>query len=585
MATHATSPAPTLDNAGNPIPRYEARQKVMGAKLYGDDLAVPGRPAYGYLVTSAVAKGSITRIDDSAAKAVPGVLTIMTHENRPQLNAIKHFGEGGLALTSQVPLAGPAIAHDGQIVAYVVADTFEAAREAAHRLDISYAEARPATTFGSPGADSIAMTEVDDEFENPSLGDVEAALAGSAHVVEADYATPVQHHNPIELFTTTAFWEGERLTIQEPSQFVWGAKHAVAEQLGMPVENVHYVAPFVGGAFGSKAAIGHRSSLTALAAREIGRPVKLVATRDQGFTIGGYRQETKNRVRLGCDAEGRLTGYHHDLDEFTAQLDDYRNGGIENSAAMYAFRAIGSNQKITRGDRNVPVFMRSPPEVPVMYALESAMNELAEKAGMDPVAFRRLNDTRVNPLTGAPYTSRSLNECYDAAAEQFGWSRRNPKPRSMRDGDWLIGWGCATATYPTAMSPATARVTLRADGSATVEAAVHDVGTGAYTIIGQTAGERLGIDPDRITVKCGDSDLPPGPVSGGSITTASITSAVAMACDAILAKLDANGPMSDANRRAAFARIGINAIDEYAEWSPPGAGENAAKSLYEGGVR
>ncbi|MGB7404553.1 MAG: xanthine dehydrogenase family protein molybdopterin-binding subunit [Pacificimonas sp.] len=584
MTTMTTTAAPTMDNAGKPIPRYEARQKVTGGKIYADDLAVPGTPLHGYLVTSTIAKGRITGIDERASIAVPGVLSIMTHENRPPLQPIKHFGAGGLALTSQVPLAGPEIAHDGQIVAYVVAETYEGAREAAHKLKISYAEETPATTFGSPGVDNQAMTEVQDGFENPSLGDVEAALAGSAHVVEADYATPIQHHNTIELPTTTCVWDGDKLIVHEPSQFVWGAKHAVADQLGIDVKRVHYVSPFVGGAFGSKAAIGHRTSLTALAAREHGRPVKLVTMRDQAYTTAGYRQETKNRVRLGCDADGKLTGYHHDLDEFTSKLDVYRNGGIENSAAMYDFKAIGSNQKISRGDRNVPVFMRSPPEVPVMYALESAMNELAEKAGIDPVEFRKMNDTRVNPLTGAPYTSRSLNECYDAAAAQFGWSRRTPAPRSMRDGDWLIGWGCATATYPTSMSPATARVTLGANGTARVEVAAHDVGTGAYTIIGQTAGERLGIDPTRITVQCGDSDLPPGPVSGGSVTTASVTSAVAKACDQLLTELQANGPMSDENRQAAFDRLGQSSLSEYAEWVPKEVEEGKAKSLYEGGV-
>jgi|TARA_R100000501_G_scaffold17919_4_gene35060 xanthine dehydrogenase YagR molybdenum-binding subunit len=584
MADVTNTAAPTMANAGKPIARYEARQKVTGGKIYGDDLAVPGKPAHGWLVTSAIAKGTITAIDDSAAKAVPGVLMIMTHENRPPLQPMKTFSTGGIGLTSQEPLGGPEIAHDGQIVALIVAETFEAAREAGRKLDISYNEGRPATTFGSPGVVRKTTKEVVGRGGGPTLGDVEAALAGSTHVVEAEYSTPVQHHNTIEMFTTTAFWEGDRLTLHEPSQFVWGAKVGLAKQLGIDPDNVHYVSPFVGGAFGAKAAIGHRTPLVALAAKQLGRPVKLVPTRDQCFTIAGYRQETKSKVRLGCDAEGRLTGYSHELDEFTSLLDPYHNGGLENSAAMYAFKAVGGDMFLSRGDRNVPVFMRSPPEVPVIYALESAMNELAEKAGMDPVAFRKLNDTRVNPVNGAPYTSRSLNECFDEAAASFGWSRRTPAPRSMRDGDWLIGWGCSMATYPTSMTPATARVTLNANGGAKVEVAAHDVGTGAYTIIGQTVGERLGIDPRRIIVQCGDSDLPPGPVSGGSVTTASVTSAVAKACDQLLAKMSASGPMSDEDRRAAFDRIGSNALIEYAEWTPAGMDPKQAKTLYEGGV-
>ncbi len=582
MAEVTRTAAPQMKNAGQPIARYEAVQKVSGGKIYADDLPVPGKPAYAYLVTSSIAKGRITGIDDRAALAVPGVISIMTHENRPDLKPMTTFSNGGIALTSQAPLAGPDIAHDGQIVAMVVAESFEAAREAAHRLDIAYSEQRPATTFGSPGVVRVPTKDITGGEGGPALGDVEAALAASAHVVEAEYSTPAQHHNTIELFTTTAFWEGNRLTVHEPSQFVWGAKTGLAEQLGIDVDNVRYLSPFVGGAFGAKAAIGHRTALVALAARQTQRPVKLVPTRDQCFTIGGYRQETKSKVRLGCDADGKLTGYHHELDEFTSMLDPYHNGGLENSAAMYDFKAVGSNMFLSRGDRNVPVFMRSPPEVPVIFALESAMNELAEKAGIDPVAFRKMNDTRVNPVNGAPYTSRSLNECFDEAAASFGWKDRTPAPRSMRDGDWLIGWGCSLATYPTSMTPATARVTLNENGSAKVEVAAHDVGTGAYTIIGQTAGERLGIDPKRIIVQCGDSDLPPGPVSGGSVTTASVTSAVATACDQLLAKLGAKGPMSDEERRAAFDRNSASSLVEYAEWTPKGMDPKKAKALYEG---
>ena len=582
--TGVTGPAPTMANAGEPIQRYEARAKVTGGKLYADDLAVPGKPAYAYLVTSGIAKGRITGIDDRAAKAVPGVLLVLTHENRGELKPLKTFAQGGIGLTSQPALGGPEIAHDGQIVGMVVADSFEAAREGAHRLVIRTSSKRPATTFGSPGVVNVATKAVNPRHEDPSLGDVDAALASSAHRIEAEYSTPVQHHNPIELFTTTAFWNGDDLVVHEPSQAVWSAKAGVSDQFDLPIEKVRYKSPFVGGAFGSKAAIGHRTSLVALAAKRLGRPVKLVASRAQGFTIAGHRQETKSRVRLGCDAAGKLTGYDHHLDEFTSKLDPYNNGGLENSSAMYDFRAIRTKAVLSRGDRNVPTFMRSPPEVPVIYALESAMNELAAAAGIDPVAFRKMNDTRVNPLNKAPYTSRSLNECLDAAAASFGWDKRPARPGQMRDGDWLIGWGCAMATYPTSMMPSTARVSMNTGGQAKVEVAAHDVGTGAYTIVAQTAASRLGLDPRRVEVVMGDSRLPPGPISGGSITTASVTSAVATACDQILAKLGATGPMSDDHRRAAFERTNRSSIEELAEWTPPGSKPGAAKALYEGGV-
>lgn len=580
--TGVTGPAPTMANAGEPIVRYEARAKVTGGKLYADDLAVPGKPAHAYLVTSAIAKGRIRSIDDAATKAVPGVLLVLTHRNRGDIKTLQTFAQGGIGLSSKPPLGGPDIAHDGQIIGMVVAESFEAAREGANRLKIAYAEERPATTFGSPGVVNVATSAINPKHKDPKLGDVDAALAGSAHVVDAEYFTPVQHHNPIELFTTTAYWEGDNLVVHEPSQAVWSAKAGVSDQFDLPIENVRYKSPFVGGAFGSKAAVGHRTSLVALAAKRLGRPVKLVSTRAQGFTIAGHRQETKSRVRLGCDASGKLTGYDHHLDEFTSKIDPYNNGGLDNSAAMYAYQAVGAKSVLSRGDRNVPTFMRSPPEMPVIYALESAMNELAAKAGIDPVAFRKMNDTRVNRVNGAPYTSRSLNECLDAAAASFGWSKRPAKPGQMRDGDWLIGWGCAMATYPTSMVPSTARVSLNVDGQAKVEVAAHDVGTGAYTIVGQTAGQRLGLDPKRIEVVLGDSRLPPGPISGGSVTTASVTSAVATACDQILAKLGATGPMSQDDRQAAFARVNKSAIEEYAEWTPPGMDPAKAKALYKG---
>ncbi len=572
-------------NMGQPIARYEAVGKVTGAKIYADDLPVPGKPAYGWMVTSAIAKGRITDIDESAAKAVPGVQAILTYRNRPPLGEIKTFAGGGLAITDVAPLAGPEIEHDGQPIALIVADTFEAAREASFRLKFSYEESDPSATFGSEGTTERDLGDVNPRYEPVRFNDADAALAASAHVVDEEYATPTQHHNAIELFSTTAYWDGPRLVLHEPSQYVWGLKFNIAKQLQIDPDNVHVVSPFVGGAFGSKGAVTHRTAMAALGAKQVGRPVKVVAMRDQGFTHNGYRQETRHRVRLGCDANGKLTGYHHRQSEFTARVTPYSNGGLEKTAAMYAFQAVKTDNDIVQGDRNVPTFMRSPAEVPTVYALESAMNELAAAAGIDPVAFRKMNDTRVNAVNGAPYTSRSLNECLDAAAERFGWSRRNPAPRSTRDGDWLIGWGCSMAMYPTQMSPSTARVTLRRNGSALIEVAAHDVGTGCYTIAAQAAGERLGIDPTRIEVRMGDSRFPPGPISGGSISTASVTSAVADACDKLAAQLGvAKGADGDARRAAVAAMTGPE-LEALGRWVPPSLDDKALDAMYDGGVR
>lgn len=577
-------PAPK-SNMGQPVPRYEALGKVTGAKIYADDLPVPGKPTYAWMVTSGIAKGRITSIDDRAAKAVPGVLMVMTYKNRPPLAPIKSSSNGGGFVTDINPLAGPDVHHDGEPVALIVAETFEAAREASFKLRIAYQQAAPTATFGDPGAVEKPMQDVNPKYEPIRLKDADAALAASAHVIEAAYGTPPQHHNAIELFSTTAYWDGPNLVLQEPSQFVWGLKSSAAGQLKIDPANVRAKAPFVGGAFGSKGVVTQRTALAALAARQLGRPVKLVAMRDQGFTHSGYRQETRSKVRLGCDADGKLTGYAHELREFTARVTPYSNGGLETCAAMYDFKAVRGDNWVVEGDRNAPTFMRAPAEVPTIYALESAMNELAAAAGIDPVDFRKRNDTRVNVVNGAPYTSRSLNECLDAAAAKFGWAKRDPKPRSMRDGDWLIGWGCAMACYPTQASPSTARVTLRKNGTALVEVAAHDVGTGCYTIVGQAAGQRLGIDPSRITVVLGDSRLPPGPVAGGSISTASVTSAVCDACDKLNGMLGVGINASPDQRAAAFQKLGQPQIEVVGKWIPQGLDEKALAALYDGSIR
>jgi len=574
---------PRQANMGEPIARLEARAKVAGAARYASDMPLTNF-ATGYLVTSTIAKGRIVAIDDEAARAVPGVLDVMTHLNRPALQPIEHFFEGGTGLTSVPPLAGPEIAHDGQIVALITAETFEAAREAAHRLGIRYEREAPAATFGSPGTVEQRTAEVVKMRKDPKLGDAEAAFRSSAVVHDAEYATPTQHHNPLELFSTSAFWQGGELTLYEPSQFVYGLRAGLATQLAMPPENIHIRNDFLGGAFGSKGAVTQRTALVALAARRVGRPVKLVVTRDQAFTVSGHRHETRHRVRLGAGRDGRFTAYQHDLWELTARADPYVNGGVENAAAMYAFPAVASTARMVRADRDPPIFMRSPPEVPVMYALECAIDELATRLGMDPVELRRVNDTDKNWVTGKPYTTRNLMKCYDAASASFGWRRRTAAPGSMREGDWLIGYGCATATYPTQVSPAVARVRLGADGTALVEIAAHDVGTGAYTVIGQTAAEALSIDPTRVRVQIGDSLLPPGPVSGGSVTTASACSAVQLACRNVLARLDL-APGGDAKTRAAaFDKLGLGAIEALGNFVPATSRTKSTAGLYKGSV-
>jgi xanthine dehydrogenase YagR molybdenum-binding subunit len=377
------------------------------------------------------------------------------------------------------------------------------------------------------------------------------------------------------------------MTIFEPSQFVYGLKASVAQKIGIDPDKVRVISPFVGGAFGSKAQLSPRTGLVAFAAKKLNRPVKLVATRDQGFTIQTYRAETQHRIRIGAEAGGKITAFSHEGWEVTSRPDPYAVAGVEDSARLYGFGAVKTHVTLVHADRNTPGFMRSPPVVPYIYALESAMDELAVQLKMDPVELRRINDSMTD-ATGKAWSSRSLMQCYDQAAERFGWSKRSAEPGSMRDGDWLLGWGCASAVYPTHVGAATARVRLLANGEAQVQIAAHEIGTGVRTVLAQMAGETLGIPVSAVTVKTGDSALPPSPVAGGSNQTASCCSVVMKACEAINEKLrfrdtvGAGRPGHNETLEEKFRRLGVGAIEEYAEYLPPGGKPDSIKKLYAG---
>jgi xanthine dehydrogenase YagR molybdenum-binding subunit len=462
------------ENMGAPAPRYDGRLKVTGQARYPSDTPV-ANPAYAVLVTSAIAKGSLTSLELQDALAVAGVLDIFTADDMSDLKTVD-FGSG---CSTSIQGLGPQISHAGQIIAIVVADTFEAATEAAQRVKANYSQENPSATFDSPGLTEADATKESKTHKHvPQAGDAASAIAGADVVLDAEYGTPTQHHNPIELFTTTCAWTGDRLTVYEPSQFVYGLKNGTAERLAMDPDKVHTVSHFVGGAFGSKGTMTPRTAMIALAAKRLNRPVKLVPTRAQGFTIATYRAETRHHIRLGARRDGKLVGYFHEGWEVSSRPDPYVVAGVEDTAQLYAFGAVTTKVNVVHADRNTPGYMRSPPVVPYVYALESAIDEMAIKLGIDPVEFRRINDTMTSPIGGKPYTSRSLMQCYDQAAAAFGWKNRNPQPRSMRDGDWLVGFGCATALYPTHTSPAAARVRLMANGDVRVQTAGHEIGNG-----------------------------------------------------------------------------------------------------------
>jgi xanthine dehydrogenase YagR molybdenum-binding subunit len=592
---------------GTAIPRIDAHLKVTGQARYASDTHVPNA-AFAVLKTSAIARGRIKTIADKDARAVPGVLDILTYKNIGSIEAGKIFSDGGYMGTTIAPLASDKIQHDGQIVAVILADTFEAANEGAERLEISYTQDTPSAGFGSKGTDTVAAEHVSKTHKDPEVGDAKKAYESAPVKIEAEYATPTQHHNPIELFTTTCAWSNDKLTVWEPSQNVYGVKYGLAKQLGIDADKIHVVSPYVGGAFGSRGSLTQRTALIAIAAKKLNRPVKLVATRSQGFTIASYRAETKQYVKLAADKSGKLVSLTHEGWEISSRPDDYMVGGTEASTRLYACPNVSSKVYIVHADRNTPGFMRSPPELPYLFGLESAMDELAVALNMDPVELRRINDTKVEPIKGLPYTSRSLMKCFDEGAKAFGWDKRNPTPGSMRDGDWIIGWGCATTMYPSQMAPATARVTLSPQGNVKVQTAAHDIGTGAYTVIAMTASDRLGVDLDRIEVELGDSDLPPSPVAGGSNTTASVCNVVSKACDQICDRIVkaalaapgnpfggqkpeqisfSGGFITGANAakeplETAIARVSNGPVEAYAENMPHDVKPDGIAKLYKG---
>lgn len=591
--------------AGRPVPRVDARLKVTGEARYPADEPL-GNLAHAVLVTSPVACGRVARVRDAEARAVPGVIDVLSYEAVAGSLREPDFDAGGA--TSIGPLHHRRIWNDGQIIALVVAETFETAQEAAELVAADYADtAAPAAGFDAEGAETVDASEAAGK-QDLTAGDFAAAFAAASLRLDAAYSTPTQHHNPLELFSTTAVWEDGRLTVFEPSQNVNGWKHALARELGMDPARVRIVSRFVGGAFGSKGPMTPRTAIVALTARRVGRPVRCVVSRAQGYTTTTYRAETRHRVRMGAGSDGRITAFSHEGWEVTSRPDAYLVDGTDTTARLYGYGSVFAKVRLVRADRNTPGYMRSPPETPYMFALESAMDEMAEAVGMDPVEFRRVNDTMRDPLDGRPFTSRPLMRCYDAAAEAFGWSDRDPAVASMRDGDWLVGVGCATAVYPTNVAASTARVRLFADGHASVQTSAQEIGTGIRTVAAQVAAERLGLRPQAVEVAVGDSALPPAPVAGGSNSTASVCSTILQACDAIRARLFHAAVTANDSPLAGLdpARLtmvggtvsgpggasmpldrvisltGSGVIEEYAEFVPEGAPADAVAKLYGG---
>ncbi len=515
--------AQTINTA---VTRTDAPRKVTGTATYAADV-MPAGMLHAALATSSIALGRLTGIETARAEAEPGVVAIYTHETLPDYKTVKGFYAGGPGSASFWPMEGPEIRYAGQPIAYVVAETAAAARRGAQLIEASYAPAEgdahmdPASSYPVDGPEGPMVT---------TKGDVEQGLADAAQTVEAEYRTPFQHHNPMEMFAATAEWRGDRLTVWMPSQSVRTLRGGIAAAYGLPETSVRVISPFVGGAFGSKAGITPYAMLTIAAAKAAGAPVRLIVTRPQMYTVATFRPESLQKFRLGAAADGTLTAFEHVEIAQTSQFDDVVNPGTHITRAMYACPNIRTEQRLARSDTNSGGFMRAPNEMQTFFGLEQAMDELALKLGMDPVELRRVNDARRHPIEDVPFSSRSLMECYDAVSQSFGWAGRSVEPGSMMDGDWLVGYGCATATYPTNILASNARVRMQGSGSAYIELAAHDVGTGSYTIFAQIAAARLGLPVGACDVVMGEADLPVAPLSGGSTTAASAGSAVHDAC-------------------------------------------------------
>lgn len=569
-----------LLSIGEPIPRTESIEKVTGKLIYAADTPL-GTMLHAYFLTSGIARGHILAIDTKNAEAITGVVKVYTHQNAPRRVPTRYTQDGGYASDTNMPLINSEIFHDGQIIALVIATSYEIARDASNHISVAYSPQPPAVLMDSVGSEVVHPESLDKKEK--SVGDMMLAFETSPIKIDYQYSTPAQFQNPIELYSTTALWKDGELTIYEPSQFVVELAHGAAAMMGVDPSKVRVINPYIGGAFGGKGFMTQRTALIAGAARDLGQTVRNIVTRAQGFTTATYRADTKHRIRLGADSFGKLLAYGHESWEIQSRHDNYPLAGFGVTTAMYGKPAIATKVNLVKTDRQTSGFMRAPVEMPYMYALESAMDELAVALKLDPIELRRINDIMESPIDGARFTSRSLMKCFDEAAKRFGWEDRNPVPGSMSEGDWLIGYGCATATYPTHMGPATALVTLRAEGTAKIEVAGQDSGQGTYTVIGQIAAREFGIDPSKVEVLMGDSRLPASPASSNSMATASIGSAVKLAIDSIIKRL------SDTKRDGqqlyeAITPLGLKEVTAMGEFIPPSKSNEVLQKLRKGQV-
>src|SRR5438874_4650533 len=535
-----TQEIPATSPIGRDTRRVDGPLKVTGKAQYASDFHFPGL-LYGVPVEATIANGKVTKLDTSSAEKMPAVRAIFHRENIGKIfRSVQGQGVDGICEERRPPFEDDVVRYYGQYIALAVADTFETAKAAADAVRATYAKETPNVETelkADDEPDVVSTTFRPQERLQSERGDAEGAFASAPVKLDQTFVTPSETHNPLELHATNAVWEGSTLTLYESSQGVVNLQTVLAQMFGLSKENVRVISQFVGSGFGSKLWPWTQCPLAAAAARQLGKPVKLVVSRKMMFQTVGHRPRTQQRVRLGATPDGRLVSLQHDYVNHTAILDDYHEDCGESTAFQYSV----PNLRVTAGraKRNVgsPTPMRGPGAVPGLYATESAMNELADQLKIDPVKLRVLNEPKIDESLGVPFSSRHLLECFELGAEKFGWSKRNPEVGSMKRNGLTLGWGMAGCTWVAARFPAEANVQLRDDGTVGVACGTQDIGTGTYTVLAQLAAEKTGTPLDKVEVALGDTSLPEGPISGGSMVTGSVIPAVFEAADNAIASL------------------------------------------------
>ncbi|HIK14658.1 MAG TPA: xanthine dehydrogenase family protein molybdopterin-binding subunit [Leptolyngbyaceae cyanobacterium M33_DOE_097] len=547
---------------GTSVSRKDGFAKVTGQATYTAEHPLPGL-VHGYLVTSAIAKGRIKSISTQKAEQAPGVLAVVTHKNRPKVFTPANDFRNSKLNEARLPLSDDQIHYGGQIVAFVVAHTLEQARDAAHLITVEYDIQTP--LLEAQQAIYEALPDVKFNKGNGATGTTEAAIT-----VEATYTTAKELHAAMEPHAIIAHWQADSLTIYEGSQWVMLHQRTYAELFGIPSEKVRLVTPYIGGAFGSKCFPWSYSILCAAVAREIKRPLKLSVTRRQLTTNTGHRAATEQTLRLAAMQDGKLIAISHAVKTYTSPADRFIVDCTATTPVMYAAPNIRLQQKLGVLNVATPTYMRAPSENPGMWALESAMDELAWKLNIDPIDLRLDNETRAHQRSGLPFSAKHFAECLRVGAEKFGWRDRPKQPRSLIHNGQLLGWGMAAATFPAMRGNTTVKVRLLPDGTVHVLTAGNDMGTGAYTMVAITAAEALGVPVEKVKVELGDSLFPDGGLAGGSQMTASLAPAVLKACEEVLQKAncttanDACAALKQSGR-AAFEAIATSAPGEDAQ--------------------